>query len=53
MIANNDFNRSLSRIFTNPVFKQIAQSGNSDYFLSKLKGVMEKWWLVVDSMESL
>lgn len=37
MIANNDFNRSLSRIFTNPVFKQIAQSGSSDYFLSKLK----------------
>lgn len=37
MIANNDFNRSLSRIFTNPVFKQIAQSGNSDYFMDKLK----------------
>ncbi|MGI8583946.1 MAG: sce7726 family protein [Chitinophagaceae bacterium] len=37
MTANNDFNRSLSRIFTNPVFKQIAQSGSSDYFLSKLK----------------
>ena len=37
MIANKNFNRSLSRIFTNPVFKQIAQSGTNDYFLSKLK----------------
>jgi len=37
MIDNNDFNRSLSRIFTNPIFKQIAQSGSSDYFLAKLK----------------
>lgn len=37
MIASNDFNRSLSRIFTNPVFKQIAQSGSNDYFLGKLK----------------
>jgi hypothetical protein len=37
MVVNNDFNRSLSRIFTNPVFKQIAQSGGSDYFMTKLK----------------
>jgi uncharacterized protein (UPF0305 family) len=37
MIAINDFNRSLSRIFTNPTFKQIAKSGSSDYFLDKLQ----------------
>jgi uncharacterized protein (UPF0305 family) len=37
MLAPNDFNRSLSRIFTNPVFKQIAQSGSNSYFFSKLK----------------
>jgi uncharacterized protein (UPF0305 family) len=37
MAVNNDFNRSLSRIFTNPVFKQIAQSGSCNYFLDKLK----------------
>jgi hypothetical protein len=37
MPATSDFNRSLSRIFTNPVFKQIIQSGSSPYFLSKLK----------------
>lgn len=37
MIINNDFNRSLSGIFTNPVFKRIAQSGSSDYLLSKMK----------------
>lgn len=37
MPITNDFNRSLSRIFTNPVFKQIIHSGSSPYFLSKLK----------------
>jgi len=37
MIANNDFNRSLSKIFTTPVFKQVAHSGTNEYFLSKLK----------------
>jgi len=37
MIVNSDFNRSLSRIFSNPVFKQIAQSASSDYFFDKLR----------------
>lgn len=37
MPENNDFNRSLSRIFTNPVFKQIALSGTNPYFFQKLK----------------
>lgn len=37
MISNNDFNRSLSKIFSNPVFREIAQSGSCDYFLDKLK----------------
>lgn len=37
MKSKNDFNRSLSRIFTNPVFKSITQSGSSDYLLEKLK----------------
>jgi len=37
MVAQNDFNRSLSLIFSNSVFKQIAQSGYSDYFISKLR----------------
>jgi len=37
MNTNTDFNRSLSRIFTNPIFKHIAQTGNSEYFFDKLK----------------
>jgi hypothetical protein len=37
MIPNSDFNRSLSRIFSNTVFRQIARTGNSDYFLTKLQ----------------
>src|SRR5258705_3315018 len=37
MIANNDFNRSLSRIFTNPTFKTIVQTGSCSYILNKLK----------------
>jgi uncharacterized protein (UPF0305 family) len=37
MIATSDFNRSLSRIFSNPVFKLIIQSGTNPYFFAKLK----------------
>jgi hypothetical protein len=37
MSSKSDFNRSLSRIFTNPVFKEITQSGSSDFLLEKLK----------------
>lgn len=37
MIVQNDLNRSLSRVFTNPVFKEITQSGKSDYLISKFK----------------
>lgn len=37
MVLNNDFNRSLSLIFSNSVFKQVVQTGTSDYFFSKLQ----------------
>lgn len=37
MVASSDFNRSLSRIFSTPVFKEIACSGTNDYLLVKLK----------------
>lgn len=37
MVATSDFNRSLSRIFTNPEFKRIAFYGRNEYFLSQLK----------------
>lgn len=37
MPTASDFNRSLSRLFTNPVFKQIIKSGNNSFILSKLK----------------
>jgi hypothetical protein len=37
MNVEHDFNRSISRIFTNPLFKQIAQTGDNDYFFSKIK----------------
>lgn len=37
MIASTDFNRSLSQMFTNPVFREVAQSGTSDYILSKIR----------------
>lgn len=36
MVASTDFNRSLSQIFTNPVFREVAQSGTSDYILTKI-----------------
>lgn len=37
MAIASDFNRSLSGIFSNPVFKDIARSGQSSYVLEKLK----------------
>lgn len=37
MIASTDFNRSISQIFTNPVFREVAQSGTSDYILSQIR----------------
>lgn len=36
-VSTVDFNRSLSGIFTNPVFKGIVRTGDSDYLLGKLK----------------
>jgi hypothetical protein len=36
MNATTDFSRSLSKIFTNPVFRVVAQSGTSDYILTKI-----------------
>lgn len=32
-----DFNRTLSKVFTNPTFKSILQTGNSGYFFDKIK----------------
>lgn len=37
MSVITDFNRSLSRIFTNSIFKKIIESGDNEYFLAKLK----------------
>jgi hypothetical protein len=37
MVAYNDFNRSLSQVFTNPVFREVAQSGTSKYILTKIR----------------
>ena len=37
MKQNSDFNRSLSQIFSPPVFKTILKTGHCDYFFDKLK----------------
>ena len=37
MSTNSDFNRTLSRIFSNPTFKDILKSGTCDYVFEKLK----------------
>jgi hypothetical protein len=36
MISTQDFNRSISQLFSNPVYKEIAQTGTSNYFVSKV-----------------
>jgi hypothetical protein len=37
MTTATDFNRSISNLFTNSVFKEIAETGTSDYWISKAK----------------
>lgn len=35
-IIDNDFSRSISRIFTNPIFREVIATGDSKYFWSKV-----------------